>query len=129
MEEYEDAEHDQGIGNDDYASNATTNNNASRLSQVATVPARTPPPPSIYHRMRVLQGIDVDVGALDLEGEDMKDVLGVRLMEVARILCHIQGDMLQSLVDEMSQSVTKADTTMVLFARPMAALTKRPIQV
>jgi hypothetical protein len=93
------------------------------------MPARTTPPPSIYHRMRVVEGIDVDVGPLDLEGENLRDVLCVRMMEVVRILCHIKGDMLQALVDEMNQAMTKADTAMVLFARPLGALTKLPIQV
>ena len=107
----------------------TRNNYGPRMSQVAALPARTTPFPSIFHRVRVAEGIDVDVGPLDLEGEDLKDVLCVRMMEVVRILCHIKGDMLQALVDEMHQAMTKADTIMVLFARPLGALKKLPIQV
>jgi hypothetical protein len=107
----------------------SSSSHVSSLSQVAAMPARTTPPPSIYHRMRVVEGIDVDVGPLDLEGENLRDVLCVRMMEVVRILCHIKGDMLQALVDEMNQAMTKADTAMVLFARPLGALTKLPIQV
>jgi ppGpp synthetase/RelA/SpoT-type nucleotidyltranferase len=72
---------------------------------------------------------EIDDLAAGPAGSDLQALLTERVFEVLRARCHVRGNKLESMLQELRQAVVLADASMVLFARPLAALFKPVIQV
>lgn len=75
------------------------------------------------------EGVSWNLDALDPAGPDMKEKLTTRVYDIIRARCHLRGDMLDSVHKELRQALASADTTMILFVRPVAALCRWQIQL
>ncbi len=73
------------------------------------------------------EGVDPHLEILDPAGVELQETLTVRLYEVLRWLCHVEGGMLHSsLKDATKLGVSTADVGTVFFVRPLGALLQWP---
>ena len=70
-------------------------------------------------------GVDFGLAELDSEAPELKE----RVYEVLRTRVHIKGDFLHASLDNVHHGVRNTDTASVLFARPLGALSKLPMQL
>jgi len=59
------------------------------------------------------EGLDSHIQALDEAGADLQQELTYRMFEVLRARCHLKGDMLNTMLNELSGAVKTADTSSV----------------
>ena len=69
-----------------------------------------------------LEHVDASISELEPTGAEMQGILTERVYEVMRMRCHLPGNLLQSILNELGAGMRKVETSMLFFVRPLSLL-------
>ena len=74
-------------------------------------------------------GVDLNMSDIDWESLELQKRMTATAFQVLQMRVQVKGDFLQASLDDLHEGVRNTDTMSVVFAHPLASLSKFPVQV